>query len=223
MEIEESWKAELEEEFKKPYMAELKGFLEKEYLDGKIVYPPKPQIFQAFFKTPFKEVKVVIVGQDPYHGAGQAHGLSFSIQESQKLPPSLKNIYKELKADLGIEMAKTGNLTAWAKQGVLLLNATLTVREGEPKSHFKRGWETFTDAVIDKLLERDEPIVFLLWGKSAQDKGAKISSFPRHQVFVAAHPSPYSVSGFYGCRHFSKTNSCLEKWGKKTICWDLLK
>lgn len=220
MKMEKSWKEKLEDEFKKPYIEELKLFLEKECRES-LVYPPKEQIFQAFLDTPFDQVKVVIVGQDPYHGKGQAHGLSFSVLEGQKLPPSLKNIFKELKSDLGIEIPVTGNLTPWAKQGVLLLNATLTVREGLPKSHFEKGWEKFTDRVIDLLVAREDPIVFLLWGKSAQEKGAKILSNQRHQVFIAAHPSPFSVTGFLGCRHFSKTNQCLEKWGKKPICWDL--
>lgn len=221
MEMEKSWKRRLEKEMSLPYMRELKHFLEEEEKSGQIVYPPKEKIFQAFLETPFDQVKIVIVGQDPYHGKGQAHGLSFSVlEEVKKLPPSLKNIFKEMGEDLQIPLPTTGCLSSWAKQGVFLLNTTLTVREGEPKSHFGRGWEKFTDAVIRCLAEKEDPIVFLLWGKSAQEKGEGIHRLQKgHLVLTAAHPSPFSVTGFLGCRHFSKANDFLIKTGKPPICW----
>lgn len=221
MKIEASWHEQLREEIAKPYVAELKGFLEAEKAAGKVVYPPEPLVFNAFAQTPFARVEVVIVGQDPYHGEGQAHGLSFSVPPGVRQPPSLQNIFKEIHSDLGAPIPKTGCLIPWAKQGVLLLNATLTVRAGEPRSHYGKGWERFTDAVIDKLIAREDPIVFLLWGKSAQEKGAKICG-TRHAVFMAPHPSPYSAdTGFFGCRHFSKTNEQLVKWEKTPINWDV--
>ncbi|MGE0670996.1 MAG: uracil-DNA glycosylase, partial [Parachlamydiales bacterium] len=169
-------------------------------------------------------VKVVIMGQDPYHGVGQAHGLSFSVPCGVRCPPSLKNIFAELKDDLNIPISQDGCLSKWAKQGVLLLNATLTVRAGEPRSHYGKGWERFTDAIVSKLIQRDDPIVFILWGKSAQEKCENILQHEKkgHAVLTAAHPSPYSAhSGFFGCRHFSKTNKFLEKWGKAPIDWRL--
>lgn len=218
-----SWQELLQEELNLPYMKELGIFLEKEEEAGKKIYPPKNQRFQAFLETPFDQVKVVIVGQDPYHGDGQAHGLCFSVEEKvTKLPPSLKNIFKELQADLGIAYPKIGCLSSWARQGVFLLNSTLTVEEGSPKSHFGKGWERFTDQVIQKLAERKDPIVFLLWGKLAEEKGSKIlSSGKQHQLLIAAHPSPFSASGFLGCRHFSKANEFLVKNGHKPICWSI--
>jgi uracil-DNA glycosylase len=210
MKIEKSWHEKLKEELQKPYIQELKNFLEKEKVEGKIVYPPEPLIFNAFLQTPFDKVKVVIMGQDPYHGAGQAHGLSFSVPRGITPPPSLKNIFKELAADVAIPTPEHGCLMSWAQQGVLLLNAILTVRAGEPKSHDGIGWEQFTDAVIDLLAQKKERLVFLLWGKSAQDKCHKVLG-THHLVLQAAHPSPYSAQNFFGCRHFSKANAVLSK------------
>ena len=218
MKIEKSWYEKLKNEINQPYVQELKKFLEEEKKAGKTIYPPEPLIFNAFLQTPFDQVKVVIVGQDPYHGPGQAHGLSFSVLPGIPLPPSLKNIYKELETDLGIRRPTSGCFTPWAQQGVLLLNATLTVRAGEPKSHYGKGWERFTDAVLDILAQRPDPIVFLLWGKSAQEKCHKVLG-THHAVFQAAHPSPYSVDRFFGCRHFSKANEFLKKAGKEPINW----
>ncbi len=218
MKIEKSWYEQLKNEISQPYIQELKNFLEKEKKAGKIIYPPEPYVFNCFLQTPFDKVKVVIVGQDPYHGPGQAHGLCFSVLPGITPPPSLKNIFKELETDLGIPQPLHGCLTSWAEQGVLLLNATLTVRAGEPKSHYGRGWERFTDAVIDILAKRSDPIVFLLWGKSAQEKCHKVLG-THHAVFQAAHPSPYSAMAFLGCRHFSKANEFLKKVGKKPIDW----
>lgn len=221
--LETSWHEVLKDELSLPYIQELKKFLEEEKKAGAVVYPPEEHVFNAFRHTPFDKVKVVIVGQDPYHGKGQAHGLSFSVQPGVALPPSLKNIYKELIEDVQITPPKTGCLTSWADQGVLLLNATLTVREGEPKSHYGRGWERFTDKVIEKLAERKDPLVFLLWGKSAQEKVERVlvHANPQHLVLTAAHPSPYSVTMFFGCKHFSKTNKQLIEWGKKLIDWQI--
>lgn len=220
MEIESSWRDRLQKEINLLYIGELKRFLEEEKKAGRIIYPAEENIFQAFWHTPFDSVKVVIVGQDPYHGPGQAHGLSFSVQEGVTMPPSLKNIFKELQQDLQIPFPQTGNLSSWARQGVFLLNTTLTVRKGEPKSHFGKGWERFTDAVIENLAQKDTPIVFLLWGKSAQEKGEKVLSIKKHHlVLTAAHPSPYSATNFFGCRHFSKTNAFLEKTGQTPIKW----
>jgi uracil-DNA glycosylase len=185
---------------------------------GQVVYPPQHLVFNAFLLTPYEKVKVVIVGQDPYHGAGQAHGLSFSVPPGIATPPSLKNIYKEIQTDLGVAPPQDGCLLHWAQQGVFLLNATLTVRAGEPRSHYGKGWEPFTDAVIRTLAKREDPIVFLLWGKSAQEKGSQVRG-TRHAVFEAAHPSPYSADRFLGCRHFSKTNQFLQSVGKSPIHW----
>jgi uracil-DNA glycosylase len=217
--MQSGWAKALQEEWSSPYMENLRSFLQQERASGQIIYPPQDQIFSAFQLTPYEEVKVVIVGQDPYHGPGQAHGLSFSVPDQVACPPSLRNIFKELSQDLQIPIPSQYNLTSWAKQGVFLLNATLTVREGEPKSHYGRGWERFTDSVIEKLAARKDPIVFLLWGNSAQEKGKKIDPNSGHKVLTSAHPSPLSATKFLGCRHFSKTNSYLEKWGKTPINW----
>ena len=196
--------------------------MEKEFAQGKGVYPPQPLIFNAFSQTPFEKVKVVIMGQDPYHGPGQANGLCFSVPCGMPLPPSLKNIYLEMEKDLGCSLSKKGCLLSWANQGVLLLNATLTVRDGEPKSHYGKGWEEFTDAAVAKLVQRSDPIVFVLWGNSAQKKLSPILQHQKtpHAVLTAPHPSPLSAyQGFFGCRHFSKVNACLEKWGQTPIDW----
>ncbi len=220
MKIPQDWYEELKDELSLPYFQDLKKFLDDEKNSGSVVYPPEELIFSAFFHTPFEKVKVVIVGQDPYHGKNQANGLSFSIQEGSRLPPSLKNIFKEISNDLEIPIPTTGSLHSWAEQGVLLLNATLTVRAGEPKSHHNKGWEKFTDNVIKKLLKRKNPIIFILWGKSAQEKGKIISESLHHKSLTSSHPSPYSVKGFYGCRHFSQTNTFLTSIGQKPINWD---
>ncbi len=218
--IEHSWKDVLLEEFNKPYFHELKDFLLGEKKKH-VVYPPGKLIFNAFKMTPFDKVSVVILGQDPYHGPGQAHGLCFSVPDGIAQPPSLQNILKEIHADLGIGIPRTGNLEPWARQGVLLLNATLTVRSNLAGSHQKKGWETFTDAVIRVLSERKDGLVFLLWGNYAGAKEVLIDS-SRHHLLKAPHPSPLSASrGFFGCRHFSKTNELLRAQGKQEIVWDL--
>jgi uracil-DNA glycosylase len=224
--LEPSWQRQLKEELQEPYVAELAAFVEKEYATAPVpIYPPRDLIFNAFYQTPFDKVKVLIMGQDPYHGPGQAHGLSFSVPKGVKPPPSLQNIFKELEADVHIPKPAHGCLISWAQQGVLLLNATLTVRQGEPMSHHGRGWEKFTDAAVRKLEERQDPVIFVLWGKSAQDKCRflRAEGIPsRHFVLTAAHPSPYSANhGFFGCRHFSKINELLEKQGKEPIYWPL--
>jgi uracil-DNA glycosylase len=217
--IEASWKEALQEEFCKPYFQQIVEFLKVEKTQGKIIYPPGSLIFNAFNTTPFGKVKVVLIGQDPYHGPGQAHGLCFSVQNGIALPPSLQNIYKELHNDIGIPIPKTGNLTHWAEQGVFLLNASLTVRAGDPMSHSRIGWATFTDAVIQIISSQKKNIVFLLWGKFAQDKQMLIDT-TKHYVLKAAHPSPLSASsGFFGCRHFSKTNNFLVKNGIDPVDW----
>lgn len=223
MKLEKSWHAELKSEIEKPYVQKLKSFLEKEKKAGHIIYPPEPLVFHAFTHTPFASVKVVLVGQDPYHGPGQAHGLSFSVPCGIPPPPSLKNIFKELMDDIGIAEPTQGCLSSWAKQGVLLLNATLTVRAKEPKSHHGQGWEEFTDAVISHLIEREDPVVFILWGKLAQEKYHHLICGKKHPhaVLMAPHPSPYSATGFFGCRHFSKTNAYLKKWKKEPIDWNI--
>ncbi len=216
--IEHAWKKALRDEFEKPYFKELTEFVRGEYLKRK-VYPPPKYMFRAFELCPYDTVRVVILGQDPYHGKGQAHGLCFSVPEKTLVPPSLQNIYKEIYNDLGLPIPKTGNLEQWAKQGALLLNATLTVRAGEPGSHQRKGWEEFTDAVIEKLSRDKNHLVFLLWGKYAQDKG-KIIDRTKHLALEAAHPSPYSATnGFFGCRHFSKTNDYLKSIGETPIDW----
>lgn len=218
--IESSWKQVLQEEFCKPYFQEIVEFLKIEKTQGKIIYPPGSLIFNAFNTTPFDKVKVVLLGQDPYHGPGQAHGLCFSVPDGVPLPPSLQNIYKEMHDDIGLSIPKTGNLTRWAEQGVFLLNASLTVRAGDPMSHSKIGWATFTDAVIKIIAEQKKNVVFLLWGKFAQEKQSLIDATRQH-VLKAAHPSPLSASnGFFGCRHFSKTNNFLVKDGLDPIDWN---
>ena len=221
--IESSWKEVLKNEFAKTYFLEIVTFLKIEKNAGKIIYPPGPLIFNAFTQTPFHKVKVVIIGQDPYHNPGQAHGLSFSVPSGVKPPPSLMNIYKEFNASLGIAMpAEFGNLTKWAEQGVLLLNAILTVRANEPGSHSKIGWMNFTDAVIKKISDEKSGIIFLLWGKFAQEKQALIDE-TKHHVLKAAHPSPFSAyQGFFGCNHFVKTNQLLTEQGLQPIDWKLL-
>ena len=212
------WEKQLCDEFSKDYFIKLKNFVESEYSD-KIIYPPINQIFSSFNSTPFDEVKVVILGQDPYHGPNQANGLSFSVNEGVKFPPSLHNIYKELEDDLGVPISTSGDLFKWAKQGVLLLNATLTVESSKAGSHQKKGWEKFTDAVIQKLSDERENIVFILWGSFAQKKGAKIDR-SKHCVIESVHPSPLSVyRGFWGSKPFSKTNAYLQSKDKKTISW----
>lgn len=219
-ELEPTWKEALRDELEKPYIAHLAAFLEKEWASEMAIFPPKQLIFNSLWQTPFHEVKVLIMGQDPYHAPGQAHGLSFSVPVGVPLPPSLQNIYKELLADLGIPMAPHGCLLNWARQGVLLLNATLTVRQGEPMSHHGRGWEQFTDAIVERLSEREDPLVFVLWGKSAQEKCRRLPGLKRHHVLTTTHPSPLSAhQGFLGCRHFSKVNNFLVKNGKQQINW----
>ncbi|MBE6233808.1 MAG: uracil-DNA glycosylase [Bacteroidales bacterium] len=218
--IEQSWKNALAAEFAKPYFASLAAYLHKEKEEGRRIFPPGSQIFRAFELTPVDEVKVVILGQDPYHGPGQAHGLSFSVPENMPAPPSLKNIFKEIEQDLGIRMSGYPDLEKWARQGVLLLNAILTVRNGEAASHSRIGWEVFTDAVIKYISDNCEGVVFLLWGNFARSKKALIDS-TRHHVLEAAHPSPLARGAFFGCRHFSQTNSILRSSGRKPIDWQL--
>lgn len=220
--IEASWKEVLKNEFTKPYFQQIVTFLKTERAAGKTIYPPGNLIFNAFDQTPFDKVRVVILGQDPYHGAGQAHGLSFSVPSNVAPPPSLINIFKEIQADIGTTMpARFGNLTHWAQQGVLLLNAALTVRANEPASHAKIGWMEFTDAVIQKISDEKQGVVFLLWGRFAQDKQVLIDA-TKHHVLKAAHPSPFSADkGFFGCKHFSTTNHYLVKQGLPPIDWKL--
>ena len=216
--IDDSWKAVLKDEFSAPYFTELKKFLTEEKKKH-VVYPPGNQIFAAFNDTPFDKVKVVIIGQDPYHGQGQANGLSFSVSPGIVAPPSLKNIFKELHTDLGIPVPYTGNLEPWAKQGVLLLNATLTVRANTAGSHQKKGWEQFTDAVIHLVADRLEHVVFILWGNYAISKGEFIDA-RKHLVLKSVHPSPLSASrGFFGNQQFSTTNTYLMEWGKEPVKW----
>ncbi len=215
--LEESWKKVLGDEFSKPYFLELKDFLVHEKQQFTI-YPKGAQIFSAFNHTSFEQVKVVIIGQDPYHGAGQANGLCFSVSPGIAKPPSLVNIFKELESDLGIPVPKSGNLEPWADQGVLLLNATLTVRAGAAGSHQKRGWEIFTDTVIRKVSELKENVVFLLWGSFAQGK-AELINADKHYILKAAHPSPLARGAFFGSKHFSKTNDFLRSKGLKEIDW----
>jgi len=220
--LEPGWLAVLEDEFEKDYMKSLKAFLQEEKQNGATVYPKGADIFNALNTTPFDQVKVVILGQDPYHGAGQAHGLSFSVQRGVAVPPSLKNIYKELETDIeGFITPNHGHLTYWAEQGVLLLNATLTVRASEAASHQNRGWEVFTDEIIKALSIKREHLVFLLWGKYAQQKAALIDQ-KKHYVLTAAHPSPFSAyNGFFGSKHFSKANQLLIQNNLAPIDWNL--
>ena len=221
--IESSWKEVLKNEFTKSYFLEIVTLLKMEKNAGKIIYPPGPLIFNAFTQTPFKKVRVVIIGQDPYHNPGQAHGLSFSVPSGVKPPPSLMNIYKEINSSLGIPMpAEFGNLTKWAEQGVMLLNAILTVRANEPGSHSKIGWMNFTDAVIKKISDEKSGVIFLLWGKFAQEKQVLIDE-TKHHVLKAAHPSPFSAfQGFFGCNHFVKVNELLTSHELQPIDWKLL-
>lgn len=216
--IEPSWKKILASEFEKDYFIQLSEKIRKAYVSTR-VFPPPQYIFNAFLNCPFDAVKVVIIGQDPYHNIGQAHGLSFSVPEGIKTPPSLANIYKEIAADIGIDIPQSGNLERWAKQGVLLLNATLTVEQNKPGSHQGLGWEQFTDAVITRISEEKEHVVFILWGKYAQDKGKTIDP-EKHLILSAPHPSPFSAhNGFFGCRHFSKTNAYLRSHDISPIEW----
>jgi uracil-DNA glycosylase len=216
--IELSWKPRLEDQFSQPYFEKLIEFVKNEY-NSQTVYPPGKEIFRAFDHCNFDSVKVVILGQDPYHGAGQANGLCFSVRDGVRMPPSLVNIFKEINADLGKPMPSSGDLERWARQGVLLLNATLTVRASSPGSHQNKGWESFTDAVIKKISDEKENVVFLLWGAYAQKKG-EIIDRNKHLVLMSAHPSPYSADrGFFGNKHFSKTNKYLQSKGLKEIDW----
>lgn len=218
--IDSSWGKILNEEFHKPYFSQLKDFLREEKTKY-AVFPPEEMMFNAFNLTPFDQVKVVVLGQDPYHGRGQAHGLCFSVNPGIPKPPSLKNIFKELKSDLGIEPPANGMLTEWAKQGVLLINAVLTVRESIPESHKNKGWEIFTDSVIQHISDQKENVVFILWGNNAKTK-TRIIDASKHCILTAAHPSPLSASrGFFGCRHFSKTNEYLKSKNIQTINWRL--
>lgn len=218
VQIEPSWKQALAAEFEQPYFVELTKFVRAEYLHT-TVYPPPKQIFAAFEHCPYDQVKVVIIGQDPYHGRGQANGLCFSVRDNVAIPPSLHNIYKEIHDDLGLPIPTTGNLEHWAKQGVLLLNATLTVRAGQAGSHQGKGWEQFTDAVIKLLSDQKTGLIFLLWGNYAKQKGAMIDR-SKHHVLTAAHPSPFSANhGWFGCKHFSQTNALLQQMGKTPITW----
>ena len=214
------WDNILADEWQKPYYLELRKFLKQEYFT-QTVYPNMNDIFNALKLTSFENTKVVIIGQDPYHGFGQAHGLCFSVKKGVVPPPSLKNIYKELKSDIGFEIPNHGELTSWAKQGVLLLNNVLTVREGLPNSHKGKGWEIFTDRVIGELNKKENPVVFLLWGANAQKK-AEIITNPKHYKLITVHPSPLSASrGFFGCKHFSKTNEILQKNHINPINWEI--
>lgn len=213
-----SWKGKLSEEFEKPYFQELTSFVKQEYLT-QTIFPPGKEIFRAFDYCDFNTARVVIIGQDPYHGPGQANGLCFSVQQGMRIPPSLLNIFKEIQKDLGKPIPASGDLERWANQGVLLLNATLTVRAASPGSHQNKGWEIFTDAVIRKISDEKKNVVFMLWGAYAQKKG-EIIDRSKHYVLMSAHPSPFSADrGFFGCKHFSKTNEYLKSKGLKEIEW----
>lgn len=218
--IEQSWKDALADEFGKPYFESLVRFLHKEKADGQVIYPPGSQIFRAFDLTPVEQVKVVILGQDPYHGPGQAHGLSFSVPAGVPAPPSLKNIFREIETDLGVRMSGYPDLEKWARQGVLLLNAVLTVRGGQAASHSKIGWQEFTDAIIKYISDNCEGVVFMLWGNFARTK-AELIDHSRHVVLEAAHPSPLARGAFFGCRHFSRANEALVSFGRTPIDWRL--
>ena len=219
--MHESWLAVLGDELEQPYMTDLRSFLVAEVEAGRRFYPPADRVFNALSLTPFDDVRVVILGQDPYHGAGQAMGLCFSVPAGVRPPPSLQNIHAELESDLGLARPATGDLTPWAERGVLLLNAVLTVSPGKPASHAGKGWERFTDRAIAALSEHREGVVFLLWGRHAQQKGAVVDA-SRHHVLTAAHPSPYSAAnGFFGCRHFSRANTLLAEGGQAPVDWSL--
>ena len=219
--ISSDWNEILKDEFEQEYFKELNSFLDEEYASA-TVYPPKDEIFSAYNVTPYSKVKVVIIGQDPYHNPNQAHGMSFSVKPGVKCPPSLVNIYKELNAELNIPISKSGYLMDWAKQGVFLLNTVLTVRENEPGSHAKKGWEKFTDRTIKALSESDRPICFMLWGKPAQAKKKLIASNPKHLILESAHPSPLSAyRGFFGCNHFIEANEFLKANGLEEIDWSI--
>ena len=220
VQIEASWKKVLASEFEQPYFAAIKAFLVNEKKAGKTIFPPGPLIFNAFNKTPFEAVKVVVLGQDPYHNPGEAMGLSFSVPKGVKVPPSLVNIYKEIHNDLGLPIPNHGDLSHWADQGVLLLNAMLTVEARQPASHQKIGWQTFTDAVIRHISNEKEGIVFLLWGNFAKGKKPLIDQ-TKHYVLEAAHPSPLAGDAFQGCGHFSRSNEILEKQGKTPVDWSV--
>ncbi|MDM3869837.1 uracil-DNA glycosylase [Porticoccus sp. W117] len=221
IQLHESWLQVLEADFQQPYMAALKAFLKTEKDAGKIIYPKGSQWFAAFDNTPFDQVKVVILGQDPYHGPGQAHGLCFSVLPGVRIPPSLINIYKEIEADVSVPFPQHGCLTNWARQGVLLLNATLTVEQGRAGAHQGKGWEEFTDRAITELNQQREGLVFMLWGSYAQRKGALIDG-NKHLVLRAPHPSPLSAHrGFFGCKHFSKANDYLQERGEQAIDWSV--
>lgn len=224
-ELEPSWKKVLTQELSKPYMAQLAAFVARERTGDVPIYPPAELVFNAFLKTPYEKVRVLIVGQDPYHGPGQAHGLSFSVPRGIAAPPSLNNIFKEIKNDLNLDIPNHGCLVSWAEQGVMLLNATLTVRQGQPMSHQSHGWELFTDAVVRALFDRTDPVVFVLWGRLAKEKCKhlmQVKESSKHAVLTAAHPSPLSAhQGFFGCGHFSKINELLSSWGKPPIDWRL--
>lgn len=223
-ELDPSWHQVLDDELTQPYIAQLAAFVERERIIGTIpIYPPRELVFNAFKCTPYEKVKVLIIGQDPYHGPQQAHGLSFSVPEGIPPPPSLVNIFKELNSDLEMPIPQHGCLLSWAKQGVMLLNSTLTVRQNQPMSHSKKGWERFTDAVVDRLVNRKEPLVFVLWGKSAQTKCKALNAVShKHLILTAPHPSPLSAyQGFFGCGHFSKINEFLVKNAQVPIKWEL--
>ncbi len=221
IQMHESWKTALKAEFEKPYFAELKRFLQAEKAAGKTIYPPGSLIFNAFNSTPFDQVRIVILGQDPYHGPGQAHGLCFSVQHGVKPPPSLVNIYKELQSDMGITLPTHGCLQSWTTQGVFLLNAILTVEANKPASHQKRGWEEFTNAAIQQLSLQREGLIFMLWGNFAQQKAALIDE-RKHTILKAPHPSPFSAhTGFLGCGHFSKANAILTARGEAPVNWQV--
>ena len=220
VQIEKSWKEALGAEFEKPYFAVLVQELHRQKQAGEVIFPPGGQIFKAFELCPLDKVKVVILGQDPYHGYGQAMGLSFSVPQGVEAPPSLKNIFKEIESDLGIRMSGSPDLRPWAEQGVLLLNSVLTVRAGQPASHSRIGWQTFTDAVIKTISDRCEGVVFLLWGNYARSKAVLVDK-SRHHVLEAPHPSPLARGAFFGCRHFSATNEILAAEGKSPIDWKL--
>lgn len=219
--IETEWDKVLAKEYNAPYFLNLAEFVMQERLSGKNIYPEPPLVFNALKTTPYNKVKAVIIGQDPYHGPGQAHGLSFSVRHGIKPPPSLVNIFKELHADIGITIPMHGCLEKWAEQGILLLNSTLTVEQEKPLSHHGRGWEQFTDAVVQSLVKHPESIVFILWGRKAIEKAGFLKE-THHHILTSSHPSPFSAySGFFGCKHFSKTNELLIKQNKQTIDWSL--